>query len=488
MARFSACLPCARSSPRWSRDYGGPARADQIAITAGCNQAFAATIATLARRRRRGHPADALVFQSQDVARHVRRHLGPAADRSRPIPDADTRRRADHRRTRAIVLVTPEQSRRRRIPGRNSRAFLDLAPRPRHHADRRRNLPRFRQPDRRAARLFSNPDWDDTLIQLYSFSKAYRLTGHRVGAIIAHPARLAEIEKFLDTVAICPTSWASAPRSGACATSASGSRANVTRSSTGAPRSPTISATLPEAGSSGLRRLFRLSRTSLRPPLGPARAGARAPRPAFCASRHDVQARGRPRRQRELRIAFANVDRAGIAEFSNVWRRLTPDPCPAGHGPLRTQRDAKRRRSLPIMADKKKRNAIRRLDRPDPARRGPGGVRRRQLLAAPSGGRHGRDKEITIGPTSAPCEQTCARSRHSRQPADLPAGPVLRPRPQRAVTGRDRAHPRQRGRGLGLSVGDAERARRGAAQPSLPVPDRQFRPRGLCQALRRRSA
>ncbi len=47
-------------------------------------------------------------------------------------------------------------------------------------------------------------DWGDTLIQLYSFSKAYRLTGHRVGTLVASPARQIEVEKFLDTVAICP--------------------------------------------------------------------------------------------------------------------------------------------------------------------------------------------------------------------------------------------------------------------------------------------
>ena len=52
--------------------------------------------------------------------------------------------------------------------------------------------------------LFADPDWDDTLIQLYSFSKAYRLTGHRVGALTASPARLAQVEKWLDTVTICP--------------------------------------------------------------------------------------------------------------------------------------------------------------------------------------------------------------------------------------------------------------------------------------------
>ena len=52
--------------------------------------------------------------------------------------------------------------------------------------------------------LFADPDWSDVLIHLYSFSKAYRLTGHRVGAIVASSDRLAQVEKFLDTVAICP--------------------------------------------------------------------------------------------------------------------------------------------------------------------------------------------------------------------------------------------------------------------------------------------
>jgi aspartate/methionine/tyrosine aminotransferase len=52
--------------------------------------------------------------------------------------------------------------------------------------------------------LLTRDGWDDTLVQLYSFSKAYRLTGHRVGSVAASPALLAEIEKFLDTVAICP--------------------------------------------------------------------------------------------------------------------------------------------------------------------------------------------------------------------------------------------------------------------------------------------
>ena len=52
--------------------------------------------------------------------------------------------------------------------------------------------------------LFAEPDWRETFIHLYSFSKVYRLTGHRVGAMIAGAARMAEAEKVLDTVTICP--------------------------------------------------------------------------------------------------------------------------------------------------------------------------------------------------------------------------------------------------------------------------------------------
>ncbi|MEM8697931.1 MAG: aminotransferase class I/II-fold pyridoxal phosphate-dependent enzyme, partial [Pseudomonadota bacterium] len=52
--------------------------------------------------------------------------------------------------------------------------------------------------------LFQQPGWEEVLVHLYSFSKVFRLTGHRVVAMITGEARLAEAEKFLDTVTICP--------------------------------------------------------------------------------------------------------------------------------------------------------------------------------------------------------------------------------------------------------------------------------------------
>lgn len=51
--------------------------------------------------------------------------------------------------------------------------------------------------------LFAKSDWQDTFVQLYSFSKVFALTGYRVGSIIAGPRILREAEKILDCMAIC---------------------------------------------------------------------------------------------------------------------------------------------------------------------------------------------------------------------------------------------------------------------------------------------
>jgi len=106
--------------------------------------------------------------------------------------------------TRAIVLVSPNNPGGVEYPGETLAAYRDLC---RAHGLALIVDETYRDFDSRSTRphdLFTDPDWSGTLIQLYSFSKAYRLTGHRVGAIVAAPDRLAQVEKFLDTVAICP--------------------------------------------------------------------------------------------------------------------------------------------------------------------------------------------------------------------------------------------------------------------------------------------
>jgi aspartate/methionine/tyrosine aminotransferase len=52
--------------------------------------------------------------------------------------------------------------------------------------------------------LFDDPAWGEVLVHLYSFSKAYCVPGHRVGAIAAGAAFMAELDKACDTYQICP--------------------------------------------------------------------------------------------------------------------------------------------------------------------------------------------------------------------------------------------------------------------------------------------
>lgn len=184
--------------------YGGAVATPQVAITAGCNQAFAAAIAALTTE------GDQVILPSPWYFNH-KMWLDMAGVGTVPLPvqpdmlpDPDQTAALVSDRTRAIVLVTPNNPTGAEYPADLLRAFFDLA--------RSRGLKlivdeTYRDFDSRSGAahdLFTDPDWDDTLIHLYSFSKAYRLTGHRVGALVTAPALLAEAEKFLDTVTICP--------------------------------------------------------------------------------------------------------------------------------------------------------------------------------------------------------------------------------------------------------------------------------------------
>ena len=200
-------LPALREeiARQWSSTYGGTILPVQVAITQGCNQAFCTVMATLAG------PGDEVILPTpwyfnhkmwldMSSVRTVALDTGPTL-----IPSAEAAAALITDRTRAIVLVSPNNPGGVEYPAETLAAFRDLC--------RERGIglivdETYRDFDSRTGAphdLFADPDWADTLIQLYSFSKAYRLTGHRVGAIVASTERLAEVEKFLDTVAICPS-------------------------------------------------------------------------------------------------------------------------------------------------------------------------------------------------------------------------------------------------------------------------------------------
>ena len=194
----------AEVASQFSAAYGGDIKETQVAITSGCNQAFSAALMSLAGE------GDEVILPTPWYFNH-KMWLDmqgvdaiPLTTGADLLPNPEQAEALITDRTRAIVLVTPNNPGGIEYPADLVQAFAKLAT--------RRGLQlvideTYRDFDSRTGAphaLFENPDWADNLIQLYSFSKAYRLTGHRVGALVASESRLSEVEKFLDTVTICP--------------------------------------------------------------------------------------------------------------------------------------------------------------------------------------------------------------------------------------------------------------------------------------------
>lgn len=177
-----------------------------VAITAGCNQAFCTVISALAG------PGDEVILpapwyfnhhmwlQMQGIRAVVAPFIGEQGARLAP----DMLDGLVTPRTRAIVVVTPNNPTGAVHPPAEMLALYRFAE-TRGLAlvvdeTYRDFLPEGEPPHA----LFSEPGWRDTFVQLYSFSKVYSLTGYRVGSAIAGPRLMASVEKILDTVTICP--------------------------------------------------------------------------------------------------------------------------------------------------------------------------------------------------------------------------------------------------------------------------------------------
>jgi len=315
----------AEVASQWTTNYGGAVAPGQVAITSGCNQAFAATIATLCS------DGDEVIIPVPYYFNH-RMWLDMSGIKTVPlmagdgmIPDAGAAAKLITARTRAIALVSPNNPCGVEYPRDTLRAFMDLA-----HAHGIALIvdETYRDFDSRTGAphdLFGDSAWDDTLIQLYSFSKAYRLTGHRVGAVIAGVARLAEIEKFLDTVTICPNQLAQHAALWGMQNLgdwlANERHEILDRRAAIADHFPMLAAkgwSLLGCGAyfAYVQHPFAMSSAELAPLLVKEAGVLLLPGTMFMPS--DL-----PGGERQLRIAFANIDRAGIAVLFNRLSSVT---------------------------------------------------------------------------------------------------------------------------------------------------------------------
>jgi len=189
-----------------SMTYGAPITSKEVAITAGCNQAFFVSVLAVAKA------GDAVLLPAPWYFNH-KMTLDMLGIEARPLPlkaeagfipsTADAAVLIDDK-VKAIVLVTPNNPTGAVYPSGVIAAFLDLA----HAKDIKLIVDEtyrdFRSDDGAPHGLFQDPRWRDTVISLYSFSKSYAIPGHRLGALIAAAPLIQEIGKVLDCVQICP--------------------------------------------------------------------------------------------------------------------------------------------------------------------------------------------------------------------------------------------------------------------------------------------
>jgi aspartate/methionine/tyrosine aminotransferase len=185
--------------------YGARLAPSEVAITAGCNQAFCLAMMALAG------PGDEVILPLPYYFNHAMWlemlgvkavHLPFRADRG-GVPDPEEAARLIGPRTRAIVLVTPNNPTGAVYPPDAIGAFRDVAKAHGIALVLDETYKDFLAEDGPPHALFAAADWSETVVQLYSFSKVYCLTGYRVGAVLGAPGFIAEVAKAMDCVAIC---------------------------------------------------------------------------------------------------------------------------------------------------------------------------------------------------------------------------------------------------------------------------------------------
>lgn len=187
----------------FSEDYKGKVAAENVCVTAGCNQAFAAAIMAIAKA------GDNVIVPVPYFFNHTM-WLGMLGVEPRYIsglgqPDPAEAAKLIDDRTRAIILCSPNNPTGSIYSPETITALFELA--------RARGIALvidetykdFRDGAAPAHPIFAIDGWEDAFIHLYSFSKAFAMTGYRVGAITASMRVLAEIEKIMDCLAICTT-------------------------------------------------------------------------------------------------------------------------------------------------------------------------------------------------------------------------------------------------------------------------------------------
>ncbi|KDN48768.1 hypothetical protein RSAG8_02755, partial [Rhizoctonia solani AG-8 WAC10335] len=194
--------------------YGGKDQLDvdvqveDMALTAGCNAAFMAAVMAVAER------GDEIIlpvpwyFNNEMTLRilGIEPVALPVSIEAGFLPTVEHAEQLITPRTKAIVLVSPNNPSGVTYPASTIREFAIFAVKHKIALIIDETYRDFVTPGPPHDLFTPKEDWNwrSNVIHLFSFSKSYRVPGHRLGALVADGSVINEVEKILDCMQICP--------------------------------------------------------------------------------------------------------------------------------------------------------------------------------------------------------------------------------------------------------------------------------------------
>lgn len=177
----------------------------QVHITSGCNQAFVATLLALAAPGDRILMTNPCYFNHEATASMLGLDIGYVQCTAAQsfVPDIELLEQHLAEGVRVLALVSPNNPTGAVYPADLLLQIYALCKKFNTWLILDETYRDFISSDELTHDLLGQPDWENTLIQLYSFSKALCIPGHRIGAMVAGTAVINNVAKVMDNLQIC---------------------------------------------------------------------------------------------------------------------------------------------------------------------------------------------------------------------------------------------------------------------------------------------
>ncbi|MBX2825094.1 MAG: aminotransferase [Gammaproteobacteria bacterium] len=188
-----------------NRQYTAGIQPDHVHITSGCNQAFVAALMTLARSGDRVVMTNPCYFNHEATARMLGLATGYISchEKNRFLPTIEAVEASLDENTRVLALVSPNNPTGAIYPPDLLESIFLLCQQRGVWLLLDETYRDFLPTDGPPHSLLQRPGWENTFVQLYSFSKSLCIPGHRVGALVGGKEMVTNVAKVMDNLQIC---------------------------------------------------------------------------------------------------------------------------------------------------------------------------------------------------------------------------------------------------------------------------------------------